>query len=98
MHEHHHDHDKKVHLEVQTLSGTYRHEFGVQETLHHVVEETFKHLNIHPAKDEVWELRYKDVLLDQSQTIEHAHLPDCAELTLAPKEGGGGAHGPCGEP
>lgn len=90
--EHHHDrHEHHVRLTIQTLSGNYHHEFKKNDHLKYVVHETFEHLHIVPAPGEVWELRFNETVLNLEQTIEHAHLPDCATLKLAPKESGGGA-------
>jgi hypothetical protein len=83
--------EKKVHLTVQTLSGTFQDDFNVHQKLQHVIDKTFHELHIKPAEGEVWELRYNGQLLDPNRTIEEAHIPDHAVLKLAPKEGGGGS-------
>ena len=81
---------KKIHLTVQTLSGTYQHPFDADQTLQSVMEATWEHLHITPAPGEVWEVRLGDTLLDPSRTVEAAGLQDKAVLMLTPKDGGGG--------
>lgn len=81
----------KVHLTVMTLSGNYADDFNIHQKLQHVIEETFKKLNIVPATGEVWILKYNNAALDANRTIQDAGLPDGAQLELAPVEGGGGA-------
>lgn len=80
----------KVHLTIETLSGKYQHPFDPATTLKQVEDETFDHLKIRPAPNDVWELQYNGATLNLSQTISQAHLPDKAVLTLATKESGGG--------
>lgn len=82
--------EKKVHLTVQTLSGTFQDDFNVHQKLQHVIDKAFHELHIKPAEGEVWELRYNGQVLDPSRTIEETRLPDHAVLKLAPREGGGG--------
>lgn len=83
--------EPRIHLIVQTLSGTFEDEFNVHQTLEHVVQRTFTKLHIKPAPGEVWELRLGDQVLNKQQTIEQAGVPDGAKLKLAPRESGGGA-------
>jgi hypothetical protein len=83
--------EKKVHLTVQTLSGTFNDEFNENQKLQHVIDKAFHDLHIKPAEGEVWELRYNGQVLDPSRTIDESHIPDHAVLKLAPREGGGGS-------
>ena len=83
--------DNKVTLTVITLSGNYTDEFNIHQTLQHVIDMTFNKLHIKPAAGEVWVLSYNGTELNPTLTIEVAHLPNGAQLQLAPKEGGGGA-------
>ena len=82
--------EHKIHLIIETLSGKYQHPFDPDTTLKQVEDATFEHLKIKPAPTDVWELQYNGTTLNLSLTIEQAHLPDHAVLTLATKEGGGG--------
>jgi len=83
-------HEHQIHLTIETLSGKFQHAFDPRTKLQEVVEETFRHLKIKPAPGDVWELQYNGTTLNLSLTIEEAHLPNNAVLTLATKEGGGG--------
>jgi hypothetical protein len=83
--------DRKIHLTIETLSGKYQHPFDPTTTLKQVEDETFAHLKMKPAPNDVWELQYNGATLSLSQTIEQAQLPDKAVLTLATKESGGGS-------
>lgn len=83
--------DHKIHLTIETLSGKYQHPFDPDTTLKAVEDATFEHLKIKPAPNDVWELQYNGTTLNLTQTIEQAHLPDKAVLTLATKESGGGS-------
>jgi hypothetical protein len=78
-------------LTVQTLSGTVEHQFNVHEKLQTVVDFTVAKLKLKLPPGEIWELRLGSNLLDLSQTIAQAGVPDHAVLKLAPRESGGGA-------
>src|SRR5579859_5918646 len=82
-----HENDRT--LVVQTLSGTIEHEFNIHQSLQHVVDYTIDKLKLHTTPDEVWELRLGSTLLNVSQTIAQAGIPDHAVLKLAPREKGG---------
>src|SRR5439155_14188152 len=78
--------EHKVHLTIETLSGKYEHPFEPGDKLQDVVNATLEYLKIKPAPGDVWELQYNGVTLSLSLTINEAHLPDHAVLTLATKE------------
>lgn len=82
--------DNKVTVTVTSLSGNMTDEFNVHQKLRHVMEKAFNELHIVPAAGEEWQLRYNDTVLNLEQSLEDAHIPDNATLTLAPREGGGG--------
>ena len=79
-----------VRLTVQTLSGSFSEEFGVNQKLQDVIEKTFLTLDIKPTPGDKWELRYENTVLDPQTTIKCNKIPDGSTLTLAPEEGGGG--------
>ena len=83
--------ENKVSLTVITLSGNFTDEFNVHQTLQHVIDKAFHELKIKPAANEQWVLTYNGTQLNATQTIGDAHLPNGAQLQLAPVEGGGGA-------
>ena len=84
------EHERPIHLTVQTLSGNYSHNFRPEDLLQHVVDETVKHLNMVLPPGEVWELHHGEDLLKLTDTIRQAHLHSGDKLKLAPHEGGGG--------
>ena len=79
-----------VRLTVQTLSGSFSEEFGIDQKLQDVIEKAFLTLDIKPTPGDEWALRYENDVLDPQTTIASNKIPDGATLTLAPKEGGGG--------
>ena len=79
-----------VRLTIVTLSGSYEGAFNQHQQLSHVVKKALDELHIQPPPGEVWVLSYDGRVLDQTKTVEFYHLPDCAVLQLAAKEGGGG--------
>lgn len=81
----------KLHLTVQTLSGPFEGDFEGDQELQDVIEEVFLTLDIKPAPDEKWELKYGDIVLNPESKIEEYKIPDGATLVFAPEEGGGGA-------
>lgn len=80
----------QIELTVVTTSGTWTDTYNIHQHLQHVIDRVFNKLQITPAPNEEWQLKYGETLLNPSQTIQQAGLPDKARLTLAQKEGGGG--------
>ena len=79
----------QLHLTVQTLSGSFDGDFGVNQKLQDVIDKAFLSLDIKPNPDEKWELRLQDEVLNPQSTIADSKILDLV-LTLAPEEGGGG--------
>ena len=83
--------ENKITITVTSLSGNYTDEFNIHQKLQHVMDKAFEALHIVPAAGEEWQLRYNDVVLSLTQSLEDAKIPNHAKLTLAPREGGGGS-------
>lgn len=81
---------KRIHLTVQTLSGTFEGDFEEDQKLQDVIDEAFLKLDIKPSPGDDYVLKYKDEELKPEQTIDQYKIPDGAVLFLAPSEGGGG--------
>ena len=81
---------QKIHLIIQSLSGSFEGDFEPDQKLQDVIDKAFVALDIKPAPGDDWILTYDDVELSPQLTIADSKIPDKATLFLAPKEGGGG--------
>ena len=80
----------QLHLNVQTLSGSFEGDFESDQKLQDVIDKVLLTLDIKPAPGEEWELKYGEVDLNPQSTIEENKIPSGATLVYAAREAGGG--------
>ena len=82
--------NRKLHLIVETLSGSFDGDFEADQKLQDVIDKAFLSLDIKPDPNEEWVLQFQNRVLDPQSTIADNKIPDKSVLMLATKEGGGG--------
>jgi hypothetical protein len=80
----------RLHLTIQTASGSYSDQFNGHEQVRAVIKQTVAHLHLHedPANPFVLEYNGQDLVLDS--TLYENHIPDGATLTMRTRTSGGG--------
>jgi hypothetical protein len=85
------EHNENIDVTVVVSGQPERLKVNVHQTLEHLVREALQKSNNQGQAPGDWELRTEDGhLLDQSQTVADAGIPDGATLFLSPKAGAGG--------
>ncbi len=82
---------KEIDVVVVVSGQPERVRASVQQTLEHLVREALRKSGNEGQPPRDWDLRTESgQLLDQSMTIEAAHIQDGTTLFLSPKAGAGG--------
>jgi hypothetical protein len=83
--------DKKIKVDVVTLSGDYSHKYDDDTLLSVVVADAVKHLKL--VTDDTWILEFDGQPVSANLTLMAAGVKDGDELEYHAPEGGGGSRG-----
>ena len=78
--------NEKLQLTISSANGDWEHDFPPHQPLHAVKTEAMAHLHMDPSQKDQFVLTYNGQVLNESQTLAEANIPDHSVLMLEKKD------------